>query len=678
MRTHTSFRHALFQVAALLLALVAVWGTATPAEAHRDGCHRWHSCPSDTGSYVCGDLGYSTYCGGSGGTPATTETTSSDYEAPSAPKVKKAAAGAGGVVTATVSAERGSRIEVRDEDERVVHKATATGSPQRVSFTAKSGEHRYRVVAIDAAGNESDASGEFAVSVDADKPKVGGVSAPAADAVSGSVTLSFTAEADAAYDITIARRKDHLTGTVGADGKVTGELWLPDGTYRVDATVRDKAGNEARTHGSVRVSLNKLTPSVRRVSAANEASSRFELTGPRGSRGKLTVGDTMQSFTLDDSGRTTLAVRLPDRVYDEGAGIVLTDAFGRHGEARTEAFTVDTAPPPLAVTYDTDRARFGEAVITVAGEPGARIRVTGAGAERNFTLRTGHQVLRATLPAGSRPLVVTARDPYGNTTRRELRLEISDQLTTGQLVRALVALFVFVGVLAVAAWLLWRHRRRLIVWNARRRERARVLAVERAARVAAERQAREEELRQARLRQAQQDHARRLAEWQRRRDELADLRALAENLQGEEISGAGFRWGRRRPEERVLLVAPAALVEARTRQGVNFTERTAHGEMAITDRRVLFEGAGKRREWAYDKWLSHEHQQSAGQTMMSVSNRQKPSGVAYSATEGARVRLVIDLAVASARGRRAEVVERTRRALSDHDRMRPAAPAGVG
>ncbi|MEK7519715.1 MAG: hypothetical protein AAB581_00510 [Patescibacteria group bacterium] len=26
--------------------------------AHRSGCHRWHSCPSDTGSYVCGDLGH--------------------------------------------------------------------------------------------------------------------------------------------------------------------------------------------------------------------------------------------------------------------------------------------------------------------------------------------------------------------------------------------------------------------------------------------------------------------------------------------------------------------------------------------------------------------------------------------------------------------------------------------
>ena len=30
--------------------------------AHQSGCHRWHSCPSDSGSYTCGDLGYDTYC----------------------------------------------------------------------------------------------------------------------------------------------------------------------------------------------------------------------------------------------------------------------------------------------------------------------------------------------------------------------------------------------------------------------------------------------------------------------------------------------------------------------------------------------------------------------------------------------------------------------------------------
>lgn len=43
----------------LLLASLGVGGFAS---AHQNGCHRWHSCPSDTGSYVCGDLGYTTFC----------------------------------------------------------------------------------------------------------------------------------------------------------------------------------------------------------------------------------------------------------------------------------------------------------------------------------------------------------------------------------------------------------------------------------------------------------------------------------------------------------------------------------------------------------------------------------------------------------------------------------------
>lgn len=32
------------------------------ADAHQSGCHAWHSCPSDDGSYVCGDTGHDNYC----------------------------------------------------------------------------------------------------------------------------------------------------------------------------------------------------------------------------------------------------------------------------------------------------------------------------------------------------------------------------------------------------------------------------------------------------------------------------------------------------------------------------------------------------------------------------------------------------------------------------------------
>jgi hypothetical protein len=41
---------------------VVLLSLTTPAVAHRSGCHRWHSCRSDTGSYVCGDTGHCSAC----------------------------------------------------------------------------------------------------------------------------------------------------------------------------------------------------------------------------------------------------------------------------------------------------------------------------------------------------------------------------------------------------------------------------------------------------------------------------------------------------------------------------------------------------------------------------------------------------------------------------------------
>jgi hypothetical protein len=42
-------------VTVFAIALVTM---PTMAQAHRSGCHRWHSCPSDSGSYTCGDAGH--------------------------------------------------------------------------------------------------------------------------------------------------------------------------------------------------------------------------------------------------------------------------------------------------------------------------------------------------------------------------------------------------------------------------------------------------------------------------------------------------------------------------------------------------------------------------------------------------------------------------------------------
>jgi hypothetical protein len=45
---------------ALVCLLVAIGGLSL--DAHQDACHQRHSCPSDTGSYVCGDKGRCDQC----------------------------------------------------------------------------------------------------------------------------------------------------------------------------------------------------------------------------------------------------------------------------------------------------------------------------------------------------------------------------------------------------------------------------------------------------------------------------------------------------------------------------------------------------------------------------------------------------------------------------------------
>src|SRR5688572_14560836 len=45
-----------------LILLVFLSMVPPDTSAHKCGCHRWHSCPSHTGSYECGDLGHDKYC----------------------------------------------------------------------------------------------------------------------------------------------------------------------------------------------------------------------------------------------------------------------------------------------------------------------------------------------------------------------------------------------------------------------------------------------------------------------------------------------------------------------------------------------------------------------------------------------------------------------------------------
>ncbi len=66
----------------LILGSLVVLMLPAKVGAHRSGCHAWHSCPSDSGSYVCGDTGHSNYCGGYSGPVITSRTIYDDTAIP--------------------------------------------------------------------------------------------------------------------------------------------------------------------------------------------------------------------------------------------------------------------------------------------------------------------------------------------------------------------------------------------------------------------------------------------------------------------------------------------------------------------------------------------------------------------------------------------------------------------
>jgi hypothetical protein len=70
------------------------------------------------------------------------------------------------------------------------------------------------------------------------------------------------------------------------------------------------------------------------------------------------------------------------------------------------------------------------------------------------------------------------------------------------------------------------------------------------------------------------------------------------------------------------------------------------GTVVITNQRVVFQGAGRTREWLFTKLIGVDHDPERPLTMLHVSNRQKASGFAYTEKVSDEVRLRMDVALA--------------------------------
>ena len=82
------------------------------------------------------------------------------------------------------------------------------------------------------------------------------------------------------------------------------------------------------------------------------------------------------------------------------------------------------------------------------------------------------------------------------------------------------------------------------------------------------------------------------------------------------------------------------------------------GELAVTDRRAGFTGAKQIRQWSWSSLIGITHAANGPWTTIDVSSRRRQFGLLYDNENREQIRFSIDLAVATARGTRDEVIDR--------------------
>jgi hypothetical protein len=204
---------------------------------------------------------------------------------------------------------------------------------------------------------------------------------------------------------------------------------------------------------------------------------------------------------------------------------------------------------------------------------------------------------------------------------------------------------------------------------------------------------------------AYHEYQSKLVEWQTQRDAYATLVTLAETYAGEPSSTILLK-----PDEAVFAaVTNVALVEDRRgagewkgrsqgfsipvasiggrsiryrvgssrghfQQGAPTPTAIDSGTAYITNRRMIFQGAKQTRECLYDKLVGFQHDDAAGETIFSVSNRQKPTCIHYGTSLSDWFDFRLDLAIAHYRSTVAAMTEGLKADLAALDASMPVPP----
>ncbi|UNY98289.1 Ig-like domain-containing protein [Zhouia spongiae] len=278
------------------------------------------------------------------------------------------------------------------------------------------------------------------------------------DLVTNDTTPIITGTADSVDELTVT--VNGITYTEG-DGNLVDngdDTWaltvpagneIPEGTYDVEATATDAAGNPSNDATTDELTIDLTAPAIPTVNALVTNDTTPTLTGTADSVDELTVAVNGLTYTegdgnLVDNGDNTWALTIPaGNEIPEGTYDVLataTDAAGNPStDATTDELIIDTTDPTLPtvdplITTDTTPTITGtadsvdELTVAVNGvtyTEGDGNLVDNSDDTWTLTVPAGNEI-----PEGTYDVVATATDEAGNTavdnTTDELVIDLTD------------------------------------------------------------------------------------------------------------------------------------------------------------------------------------------------------------------------------------------------------------
>jgi hypothetical protein len=112
-------------------------------------------------------------------------------------------------------------------------------------------------------------------------------------------------------------------------------------------------------------------------------------------------------------------------------------------------------------------------------------------------------------------------------------------------------------------------------------------------------------------------------------------------------------------------------------QGASVPTAIDTGNVFITNHRVVFAGNGATRECLFAKTIGVAHDDEAGETTISVSNRQKPTVIHYGPAIAGDFDFRLELAIAHFKGTVPQLVDQMRQQLAQIESERPNASAAT-